>query len=95
MKTSIVIPAFNASQTIGLVLHALTKQDVSDFEVILVDDASTDDTVETAGIFTENLDLHIYKLPENVGRARARNFGVEKSTGEIVLLVDSDIEAVP
>lgn len=95
MKASIVIPAYNAAATLGLVLQALMKQDFSDFEVIVVDDASTDDTSGVAERFFGRLDLRALRAEENLGRAKARNFGVEKSKGEIVLLLDSDIEAVP
>lgn len=95
MKASVVIPAYNASKTLGVVLDALTKQDEPEFEVIVVDDASTDDTPKVAESFSDKLDLHVYSPPENLGRARARNYGVEKSSAEVVLLLDSDIEAVP
>ncbi len=94
MTASIVIPAYNASATIGLVLAALTRQDFFDFEVILIDDASTDNTVELAAEFSTKLSLNIHRIEENLGRARARNFGVEKSSGEVVLLLDSDIETI-
>ena len=95
MKASIIIPAYNASATLGIVLQALIQQDFTDFEVIVVDDASTDNTSQIAESFTGALDLRLFRPEENLGRARARNFGVEKSRGEIVLLLDSDIEAVP
>jgi len=95
MTVSIVIPAYNASHTIEIVLSALTKQSHSDFEVIVVDDASTDDTIVKAENFCERLDLKLYQVDENLGRARIRNYGVEKSSGDIVLLLDSDIETIP
>jgi glycosyltransferase involved in cell wall biosynthesis len=95
MTISIVIPAFNAAKTIGLVLEALIRQEGSDFEVILVDDASTDDTSRIASAYSDRFDLKVLRPEENLGRARARNFGVRNSSGELVLLLDSDIETIP
>ncbi len=95
MTASIVIPAYNASRTISLVLTALTKQDCTDFEVIVVDDASSDDTSALAESFSDRLNLKVHRVEENLGRARIRNFGIEKASGEVVLLLDSDIETIP
>ncbi|TKJ41889.1 hypothetical protein CEE37_04790 [candidate division LCP-89 bacterium B3_LCP] len=94
-STSIVIPAYNASSTLPKVLGGLLSQNVRDFEVVLVDDASIDDTSQVAKTFSGDLNLHIYKLDENRGRAGCRNYGVDKANGEIILLLDSDIEATP
>lgn len=95
MDVSIIIPAFNAQSTLGLTLSALTRQHSVDFEVVIVDDASTDRTSEVAVGFVDRLDLHVHRVSENRGRARARNYGMEKSTGQIILLLDSDIEVDP
>jgi glycosyltransferase involved in cell wall biosynthesis len=95
MKASVIIPAYNASTTLPLALEALTRQDSTDFEVVVVDDASTDGTGRIAKAHGGGLDLHLLRCPENLGRALARNFGVANSHGEIVLLLDSDIEVCP
>jgi len=95
MKASVIIPAFNAAATLPLVLRALQKQDFRDFEVILVDDASTDGTQSTAPKNAGPLDLHIIRNSENQGRAKTRNTGVKQARGEILILLDSDIETVP
>ena len=95
MQASIVIPAFNASVTLPLVLDALTRQNVNNFEVIVVDDASTDDTSKFASEYAQKLDLKVLRLDENTGRARARNEGIEKSSGDVILLLDSDMEVIP
>ncbi|RJP76913.1 MAG: glycosyltransferase [Candidatus Zixiibacteriota bacterium] len=95
MHLSVVIPAWNASSTLPLVLESLLRQDRSDFEVLVVDDASTDDTAAVAHRFESRLNLTLHRSPDNLGRACARNRGVELSTGEVVLLLDSDFEVVP
>jgi glycosyltransferase involved in cell wall biosynthesis len=95
MDVSIIIPAYNAASTIGLVLSALAHQDFPDFEVVVVDDSSEDDTTDIAAGFSDQLNLRLLRLSSNAGRAHARNCGVEESMGEIILLLDADIEVVP
>ncbi|MCX6641615.1 MAG: glycosyltransferase [bacterium] len=95
MNASIVIPAYNAAGSLPLVLNALCRQDFSDFEVIVVDDASTDSTSTIALEHDGCLDLQVIRSAENIGRARARNLGVEKARGEIIFMLDSDVEVKP
>jgi glycosyltransferase involved in cell wall biosynthesis len=95
MKASVVIPAYNAAATLPLVLEALTRQDTSDFDVVVVDDASTDGTGRTAKAHGGGLDLLVLRCPENLGRAKARHFGIDNSQGEVLLLLDADIEPIP
>jgi glycosyltransferase involved in cell wall biosynthesis len=94
MKVSVVIPAHNASQTLTITLNALRLQTFRDFEVVVVDDASTDATAWVAESYSDHLDLQVIRAPENLGRARARNLGIERAGGDILLLLDSDIEPV-
>lgn len=95
MKTSIVIPAHNSAAVIPQVFQALKRQDYAEFEVVLVDDASTDETVNIAKTFAGGLNLRVLRSEKNLGRARARNFGIENCSGELIILLDSDMEAVP
>jgi glycosyltransferase involved in cell wall biosynthesis len=95
MRTSIVIPTHNSAAVIPLVFQALKRQEYNEFEVVLVDDASTDGTAQTAEACAGGLKLRILRSEENLGRARARNFGIENSRGDLIVLLDSDIEAVP
>ena len=85
-KCSVIIPAFNAENTIDTTLQSLLAQEnAGDFEIIVVDDGSTDRTAEIVGKYAVKL---IRK--ENGGPASARNLGVKKSSAEIVLFTDSD-----
>jgi len=95
MKATIVIPAYNAVETLPLTLQALNRQEATGFEVVVVDDASTDDTSQAARDHAGMLDLRVLRCRENRGRAQARNFGVEQARSEIILLLDSDIEPSP
>ena len=84
---SVVIPAFNASRTIGECLDALSTQSISRdrYELIVVDDGSTDDTVRIA---REHDAVVVEQL--HAGPAIARNLGVSHASGVIILFTDSD-----
>lgn len=85
---SVVIPVYNGGEFIGRSLDALIGSVYSSFEIILVDDSSTDDTVEIA----KKRGVRVVELARRSGPALARNLGVEHSKGEIVLFIDSDVE---
>lgn len=87
MKVSVVIPAYNASKTIGQCLQALDQQSYpkDQFEVIVVDDGSTDNT---AAIIKKFAVQYIHQ--ENQGPATARNKGAATACGALLLFTDSD-----
>lgn len=89
LKASVVIPAWNAEETLGTTLAALTRQTLpaSAFEVIVADDGSTDDTARTAKRFGVRLIQQ-----ENAGPAAARNAGAAVARGEILVFTDADCE---
>ncbi len=87
MKISIVIPVYNASLTLKECLDAIFDTSFKDFEVIVVSDKSTDDSVQIA----KQYQCKIIELPENKGPAFARNAGAKVATGDILLFVDSDV----
>ena len=91
MKVSVIIPAYNEENVIRDCLESLSKQTYKDMEVIVVDDGSTDQTVDIVETinhkqYTINL-LH----QKHQGPGLARNLGVEKAKGEILVFVDSDM----
>lgn len=86
MRASIIIPAYNAERTLAECLAACRAQDYPDFEVIVVDDGSTDRTAEIAAGFA---DVRVISAP-NAGPAAARNRGTAAATGEILVYTDSD-----
>jgi cellulose synthase/poly-beta-1,6-N-acetylglucosamine synthase-like glycosyltransferase len=88
-KISIVIIAFNEEKYIGHLLESIKKQTYKNFEVILVDDHSEDDTVKIAKTHTHDFPLQIVQKPVR-GCSRSRNFGAENSTGELILFLDAD-----
>ncbi len=89
---SVVVPAYNASRTIRTCLAALAHQTVpaSRYEVIVVDDGSTDDTAALAQAAGARVIVQ-----RNQGPAAARNHGAQEACGEILLFTDSDCEPAP
>lgn len=93
---SIVTPCYNSSRFIHRLHESLRQQDFRNFEWILVDDLSIDDTVKVILDMPSPGEggISIYRLPQNSGGGVALGFGVEKCRGEIVILVDHDDELV-
>ncbi|MBN1591770.1 MAG: glycosyltransferase [Candidatus Coatesbacteria bacterium] len=91
LSLSVVIPVYNAHETLGKTLAAAFASDYPDFEVIVVDDCSTDQSREIAGQFPARL----IRQPRNSGVASARNKGAEEAKGEIIVFIDSDIVLAP
>lgn len=88
MKFSVVIAAFNAGSTIRAALQSCLSQTLPPFEIIVVDDASTDATVEIVQEFFPSVAL--ISFAENKGVSAARNAGWEAASGDYVAFLDSD-----
>lgn len=91
-KYSIIIPIYNAEKNISTCLLRLARQNFVDFELILVNDGSTDDSQTMIDEFIEmhsqmNI-ISIYK--KNAGAGAARNTGLERASGEYIVFIDSD-----
>lgn len=92
MKVSIVIPAYNEEKYVTKCIESLLKQTYQDFELIFVDDGSTDNTKEIIKEFIKK-DKRIKLLTQkHGGPGRGRNLGVKNSKGEIIVLIDADME---
>jgi len=88
---SIIIPMYNSEKTILDTLSGLEDQTRKDFEVIVVDDGSTDASPKLVEQFKEKTHLSLRLVrQENAGPAKARNRGVESSQGKIIIFLDSD-----
>ena len=90
-KVSIIMPAFNAERFIEASISSVLRQTLTDFELIIVNDGSTDSTDDIIRRF-ERLDNRIKKisLTSSGGPANARNIGINIATGEYVAFIDSD-----
>ena len=87
-RVSVVVPAYNAASTIGPALESVFRQSVRDFEVIVVDDGSTDATRGVLAGYGERIRV-LTKVNEGKPAA-ARNLGVRAAQGELVAFLDSD-----
>jgi len=93
---SVVIPTYNRKSLLKSCLDSLTLQTYpkSVYEVIVVDDGSTDGTEEFIREYAKNLDINFsYLRQENGGPAKARNYGIRNAKGEFVAFTDDDCEA--
>jgi cellulose synthase/poly-beta-1,6-N-acetylglucosamine synthase-like glycosyltransferase len=91
-KVSIIVPAFNEEMVIVKSIQSLMKQSYPYIEIIIVDDGSNDQTYKLAQKLEfdkGNRSLVVLKKP-NGGKAKALNFGIERSTGDLIMVVDSD-----
>lgn len=93
MFLSIVIPTYNRAHLIENTLKSVLDQTCTDFEVIIVDDGSTDNTREVVAPYISE-QVHYYQV-ENRERGAARNFGTGKATGNYVNWLDSDDLLLP
>lgn len=100
MRISVIIPTFNRGGRILGTLEGLCKQSLptEQFEVVIADDASTDDTRERVDAFLRTNSLTGWRcmsLANNGGRAAAINAGALAATGDVILCTDDDIVPVP
>lgn len=92
---SIVIPLYNKEQSIAQTLDSVLRQEGADFEIVIVDDGSTDRSYQIAAEYArKDKRIHLYQQ-ENGGPSKARNTGVRKANGEWILFLDADDELLP
>jgi len=88
-SVSVLVPAYNEAATIGISLRSVLASDYPDFEVIVIDDGSTDGTEDEVRPFLSDARVR-YLRKENGGKASALNAGLAAARGEIVLFTDAD-----
>ncbi len=87
VRLSVIVPAYNARNVLDRCLQSLVASELREYECIVVDDASTDDTRAVAAKYG----VTVVALDRNGGPARARNRGAEAAHGEILVFIDSDV----
>ncbi|WP_036098184.1 glycosyltransferase family 2 protein [Listeria floridensis] len=87
---SIIVPLYNVAEIVGETLKSIDEQDFSNYEVLLIDDGSSDDTVQIVRSFIQGKDKFQLIEQPNAGPAAARNHGLRLAKGEYILFVDSD-----
>ena len=89
MKVSVIVPAYNRGYIIAEALRSVFAQTFQDFELIVVDDGSKDDTAQVVSQFSDPR-LRYICHKENRGCSAAYNTGLREATGEIIAFLDSD-----
>ncbi len=95
---SVITPSYNRASELEHLMRSISAQSIDHnlFELIISDDGSTDDTEALINSWQEKASFSIkYISQENKGPGAARNHGLEKSIGELILFIDSDCEAHP
>ena len=87
VKVSVIIPAYNAEKTINKCLDSLLSQTLDDYEVIVINDGSTDNTKSILNSYNDRIKVISKK---NGGIGIARNLGIREAKGEYITFVDSD-----
>lgn len=88
---SIIVPCHNSSKFIKATLNSVVAQDYTSWELIIIDDKSTDDTCTIVEEFASKYsNIQFIRLPQNGGVSKARNLGMEKANGKYIAFLDSD-----
>ena len=92
MKITVFTPTYNRAYSLKRLFDSLVNQTYKDFEWVIVDDGSTDNTEELVEYFQKQYTnfLILYKKTENGGKHRAINRGMKLVNGDMILFVDSD-----
>ena len=97
MRLSIIIPMYNASQHIERCINSIYHQglNVNEFEVIVINDGSTDNSLEIVKDYLTSYKNIRFFSQKNSGQGAARNLGIKYATGEYILFLDSDDFLLP
>ena len=91
---SVVLPTHNRARLLGRAIESVQRQTVDGWEIVCVDDGSTDDTVEVIRAI-EDPRVRLIRLPQNRGVSHARNVGIRAAGGDYVAFLDDDNEWLP
>lgn len=94
-RVTVFIPAYNAERYIGEAIESILAQTFTDFELLLIDDASTDRTPAVIADFADDARLRLVAHAENMGRPRTRNQALDIARGEYIAFLDADDYCMP
>ena len=86
-RVSVIIPSYNCARYLGRAIDSACEQTYKDYEIVLVDDGSTDDTKDVAMHYGKKV---TYLYQQNQGLSAARNQGISKASGELLAYLDAD-----
>lgn len=88
---SIIIPTFNVHEYVGAAIESVIEQTYDNWELLIVDDASADDTIAVVeGLVGESGRVRVFRLEKNVGAGAARNVGIREARGRYIAFLDAD-----
>lgn len=90
MKISVIIATYNRASLLPSVIASIQAQTYTNWELVIVDDGSTDTTKELLSAYTADPRIVCYLQPTNQGATTARNIGLDKATGDVLMVWDSD-----
>ncbi|MGB7499878.1 MAG: glycosyltransferase family 2 protein, partial [Moheibacter sp.] len=90
IKVTVIVPVYNTRDYLEKCLDSLVNQTLAEIEIIVVNDGSTDDSQQIIDRYTEKYNQIKSFIKENGGLSDARNFGIDRATGEYIGFVDSD-----
>jgi len=90
MHITVLIPAFNSQQYLGDCLKSIIVQSYDDYDILIINDGSTDDTKRLAESFIPRYPVSVINLPKNTGVTNATHVGILAAQGPIITVVDSD-----
>ena len=94
VKISVIIPSYNRAEFVAQTVRSVLAQSFEGFEIIVIDDGSTDETAERLAAFKGFANFRYFYQP-NSGRSAARNRGMERARGEYLMFLDSDDVLAP
>ena len=95
-KVSVVMPVYNRSARVGAAIESILGQTMNDFELLIVNDGSTDDTMVEINKYAQTEErIKVLDLPTNAGQGLARAIGNEAAIGDYIAVMDSDDVSLP
>ena len=89
MSVSVIIPVYNSVRYVAQAIKSIIHQDFSDFELLIIDDASEDGTTQVLASFTDPR-IRIERNEQHIGNYASRNKGLRKACGKYVAVMDAD-----
>lgn len=90
VKVSIITPMHNSAKFISETINSVLNQTHKNFELILIDDCSSDETIKAVNVFLNDKRIKLFKNEKNYGAAYSRNLGIREATGEYIAFLDGD-----
>jgi glycosyltransferase involved in cell wall biosynthesis len=91
---SVIVPTYNRAHSIGKAIESILNQTFQDFEIIVIDDCSSDSTSEVMSLIS-NVKVNYFRNEKNLERCVSRNRGIQKSIGKYICFLDSDDYHLP